>query len=269
MKAQTVQALKVQHNAPRPVTDSVIVEEPLQICINGRSFSITMRTPGADRYLVKGLLFSEGIVRPEGLGAEIATEPCQGFTRVDVRVPSMYLCERLLEKRSLLANASCGICGKQEVDDIAMTGERLTVTDPLDASLVRQMSRTMRAHQRCFDATGGCHAAGAFGKDGSLIALFEDVGRHNAVDKVVGYLIERHRPGDASVLCVSGRVSYEIVAKAFAARIPFLCAVSAPSSMSIEMAERFGMTLFAFCRDDRFTIYANPQQVWIGEPQHV
>lgn len=250
-------AMLLENGLPSDVSDQLVVEEPLQISINGKPFSITMRTPGADEYLVKGLLLAEGVVRPEGLSAPVELEQLAGYTEARIAIPEVFLCRDLLEKRSLVATASCGFCGKREVADIGIDHPPLQPSHQLDPAIVPDLARQMRDRQSGFDASGGCHAAAAFTIDGKWIAQFEDIGRHNAVDKVVGFLADEDRIGEASILFVSGRVSFEIVSKAIAAEIPFICAVSAASSLAVETAERLGMTLIAFCREKRMTVYSN------------
>ncbi len=243
-------------------------EEPLQICINGRPFSITMRTPGHDVELVKGLLFGEGVVDPAGLEAEIRLEQLDGYTQAEIEIPEIYLCRDLLERRSLIANTSCGFCGKREMRDIRWTNQELEPRGPVDASLIPKLGEILQSDQTVFAQTGGSHAAAAFTRGGELLAQFEDVGRHNAVDKVVGRLIARDQLAEADILYVSGRISFEIVSKAAAAGIPVLCAVSAPSSLAVRMAREAGMTLIAFCRGDRFTVYTHPQNLARKEHAH-
>jgi FdhD protein len=249
------------------VRDWLSVEEPLQININGKPFTITMRTPGDDPFLVKGLLFTEGVVMPDGLGYEFESheDPKNpGNTIAAIQVPPMFVCDQLLEKRSLLSNASCGICGKRELDDIRLDGEALQPERTLDTSLLPDMADRMRADQSSFNQTGGCHAAAIFTNEGDLLALFEDVGRHNAVDKSIGYLLEKKQIAVADLLFVSGRISFEIVSKAFRAGIPYLAAVSAPSSLAVQMAEQCGMSVLGFCRGKRATVYSNQGNVQEG-----
>ena len=259
------QALRVKDGIPQDVNDSLVVEEPLQIRINGRPFSITMRTPGADEALVRGLLFTEGIVDLQGLGAKVTLEQRDGYTDAAIEVPEIYLCEDLLEKRALVANAACGFCGKTEIADLRMQQEKIKPQERLSASVIPRLGLEMRARQSGFEATGGCHAAAAFTVDGTFLTQFEDVGRHNAVDQVIGHLVADRLLQKAAVLQVSGRISFEIVSKAAAAGIPFLCAVSAPSSLAVQWAGQAGITLVAFCRDNRFTVYTNPHQIIFAE----
>jgi len=256
-----LQARRVEKGRASQVGESLVIEEPLQIRINGQAFSITMRTPGEDERLVRGLLFTEGIVRLDGLGAEIRLARLDGYTEADISVPEMYLCQDLLEKRTLIANASCGLCGQKSLDAVR-TGDLPAVPERvLDGSLIPGLGRKMRDGQSGFEATGGSHAAAAFTIAGTLLGHFEDIGRHNAVDKVIGDLIWTDRLREAAILQVSGRISFEIVSKAAAAGITFLVAVSAASSLAVELARMVGMTLIAFSRDSRFTIYSHPGQV--------
>ena len=254
-------AVKFEDGTSRKTDESLVSEEPLQININGRAFSITMRTPGDDQALVKGLLLTEGVVNLAGLQMNPDIINHKGYAEANVTVPEVYLCQDLLEKRSLIANAACGVCGKQEIADLRLDQPKLENNRRLQASIIPQLGHDMRTRQHGFDATGGCHAAAAYEADGTFITLFEDVGRHNAVDKVIGQLVSQGQLDKASVLQVSGRVSFEIVSKALAAGIPFLCAVSAPSSLAVQMAEKSGITLVGFCRDNRFTVYSNPQHI--------
>jgi FdhD protein len=255
------QAVKVENGISTKTNESLVNEEPLQISINGKAFSITMRTPGDDQALVKGLLLTEGVVNLAGLQMDPEIVSHQGYTEAKVTVPEIYLCQDLLEKRSLIANAACGVCGKQDVDDLRLDQAPLENKSRLNASLIPRLGNEMRQRQHGFEATGGCHAAAAYEADGTFITQFEDVGRHNAVDKVIGQLVSLGQLDKAAVLQVSGRVSFEIVSKALAAGIPFLCAVSAPSSLAVQMADNAGITLLAFCRDSRFTVYSNPQHI--------
>ncbi|MEX0324955.1 MAG: formate dehydrogenase accessory sulfurtransferase FdhD [Puniceicoccaceae bacterium] len=259
------QAVQVKEGIRRDVEDSLVVEEPLQIRINGRPFSITMRTPGADADLVRGLLYAEGIVDLQGLGQEVVLTRKEGYMDASIEVPEIFLCQDRMEKRSLIANAACGFCGKTEIADLRLQQPRLQPRQPLAAGIIPGLGQEMRSRQTGFEATGGCHAAAAFSIEGKFLALYEDIGRHNAVDKVIGHLIGEGLLDVASVLQVSGRISFEIVSKAAAAGIPFLCAVSAPSSLAVQWAHEAGITLLAFCRENRFTVYANKENIDFGE----
>jgi FdhD protein len=247
--------------------DHLAVEEPLEIRLAGSSLSVTMRTPGEDEELVAGFLFSEGIIAgaddldvvaryrgPDG-------DPDDGnvmnvILKGDARVAK----ERL--RRNFIASSSCGLCGKATID--AIRAELPTVQSNLAISVDRlnSLAAAMHQAQSTFEKTGGLHAAGLFDADGRLLVLREDIGRHNAVDKVIGHMVlARAVPLDRNVLMVSGRVSFEIVQKALTARIPVTAAVSAPSSMAVQMALAADMTLIGFVRNGGFNIYAGAHRV--------
>ncbi len=243
----------------KEVDDFLTVESALQIRLNGQSFTITMRTPGHDTELTRGLLFTEDVA-PENSNPQITLKRDD---KNEVTVACCHLKEVLENKsaRSILSSSSCGLCGKVELSELELEGIQLTPSAPLDVNLIPDMFRQMHEYQENFKKSGGCHAAAAFDIQGNLINSFEDIGRHNAVDKVIGGLLLTNKLTEAECLLVSGRVSYEIVAKAAKASIPYLIAVSAPSSLSVEMAGKAGMTLIAFCRDGRATVYSHVQHV--------
>lgn len=249
--------------------ESVIVEAPLHLKLNGVAYTTTMRTPGDDEPLARGLLFTEGIVsNPHVTPAYRAIpDPESGLTAcLEITLPDDQIEKSVEGRRTLFASASCGVCGTREPSEIAIYGPPLRLREQarLDPRKISGMRERMRASQAAFSETGGCHAAAIFDGDGNVLALKEDVGRHNAVDKAVGTLLHEGRLGDAAALFVSGRVSYEIVYKAYRAGIPFVLAVSAPSSMAIETAERLGMSVIGFCRDGRATVYSNAHNVSIA-----
>ena len=248
----------------RACEDALTVERPLQIKINSRPFSVTMRSPSNDQQLVKGLLYTEGIVDPDA-GDYSCTEEFLADSReiisINVEVPEAYLCDSAFDKRSLLANASCGLCGQKELDIEALGVQALQPRATLDLSRVSELMEAMRNAQHTFSRTGSTHAAAIFGQDYDFICLHEDIGRHNAVDKAVGHLIEAGRLDKAEILCVSGRVSFEIVSRAYRARIPLLLAGSAPSSFAVEMSELWGITVLGYCRENRATVYSRAENV--------
>ncbi|MCE9614743.1 MAG: formate dehydrogenase accessory sulfurtransferase FdhD [Lentisphaerae bacterium] len=266
MTDHVVDALRFERGSLQPSRDALTVELPLQIKLNGKAFSVTMRSPGADHYLVKGLLFTEGIVL-DGAGActfHDELDPRSGtVTAIDVRLPPMYLCDRVYEKRALLASAACGLCGQREFDDAALEHPPLVPSHRLPLARVGAMVTRMRDQQHTFAQTGSTHAAALFDASDALLCVFEDIGRHNAVDKAVGYLLAHHLADRAQALVVSGRISFEIVSKAYRAGIPYLLAVSAPSSFAVDMSTRWGLTLIGYCRDGRCTIYSHPENVEI------
>jgi FdhD protein len=237
------------------------VEEPLEIRIGGRPLAVTMRTPGDDVDLVAGFLFTEGVVAGRDDIAEI--RKCDDNV-ADVRLdPGVTLAADLL-RRNFLTTSACGLCGKESIDAVRtralfdVTGDQLSV-DP--AALARLPDR-LREAQRVFERTGGLHAAAVFCADGTMLALREDVGRHNAVDKVIGWALREARlPLRGCVLLVSGRASFELAQKALMAGIPVLAAVSAPSSLAVELADEAGLTLVGFLRGGSMNAYTGVQRL--------
>lgn len=258
--------LRVDGMQREPVEDALTVEAPLHVQINGEPYTTTMRTPGADEFLIRGLLFTEAIViEPEAkMTFRAITDPDSTFAGcIDVAIASELIHGEFATRRSQMSSSSCGLCGTIEPHDIELFGPPigLQACDPIGAAEIRAMMSRMRAGQAIFDATGGCHAAALHSSDGELLALHEDIGRHNAVDKAIGELLEGNALRRAAVLTVSGRMSYEIVFKAYRAGIPVLCAVSAPSSMAVDTCAQFGMTLIGYCRDGRMTLYTHPERI--------
>ena len=246
------------------VRDMLTVEEALQISVNNFPFTVTMRTPGNDKELVRGLLYSEDVYRGENAGLAIQYRKKNEITTIaNVQVDKNKLGSGFNNSRNLLSVSSCGICGKQELDDESTFKNSLKKEVLLDATQLYQMFDRMSGLQDDFLRSGGSHAAAAFSVEGDLLSLMEDIGRHNAVDKVVGDLIWNERLEDACCILVSGRISYEIVSKAYTAAIPILAAVSAPSSLAVEYAKQFGLTLLGFCRGEKATCYANPDRIKI------
>ncbi len=240
--------------------DVVAVEEPLEIRINCKPIVVTMRTPGCDLDLAAGFLWTEGIIRhaDEIQSIEHCSSSDSGNV-VTVKLAQGVRLDPSKLERNFYATSSCGICGKATLDAIHQLVEPIDEVMPLDAQVISSLPDRMRRVQTTFAATGGSHAAGLFDMDGSLRCLREDVGRHNAVDKVIGWAIRgQSMPLTNTILVVSGRTSFEIVQKAAMARIPVLAAVSAPSSLAIEAARRFHQTLIGFCRDSRFNVYHDP-----------
>ena len=244
--------------------DVLAVEEPLEIRIDGKSFSVTMRTPGDDFDLVAGFLVSEGVVWSADQLA--AMRYCSGvdesgqqtFNVIDAQLsPGTPAPDPSLE-RHVYTSSSCGICGTASIDAVHKSAHFGHVeSDGFDPTVLGRLPDSLRDRQKVFDSTGGVHAAGLFTSAGELICLREDVGRHNAVDKVVGWALREGRlPLRGTVLQVSGRASFELVQKAHMAGIPVLSAVSAPSSLAVEHAGSAGMTLVGFNRAGHFNIYA-------------
>ena len=259
-------ALRWQSGNRSERAEQLAVEEPLEIRLAGRRFTLTMRTPGNDEELAAGFLFAEGFINDASELGEIrrvrgrkgAPEP--NAIDVVLNVPADGLRARL--KRNFVMSSSCGVCGKTSIDSI-----RRRVVPPTDSARVAPaillaLSEKLRAGQRVFAATGGLHGAAIFSLDGTMLAIREDVGRHNAVDKVIGYALTNAMvPLAQHIMMVSGRLSFEIVQKAAAAGVPILAAVSAPSSLAVELAEEVGTTLVGFLRDGSFNIYTRPDRI--------
>lgn len=256
-------ALKLKADAAQAVSDALTVEHPLSVSINGEPFTLTMQTPGSEEELVRGLLFTEGIYKKKNaqLDIQVVETSEQGFiSKVNVKVDEKELDHSQLNKRNLLSVASCGICGKTEL--ALPAGEQLQIhTSTLALQDVQLMFEAMHQVQTAFLTSGGCHAASAFSRNKEMMTMQEDIGRHNAVDKVIGSLLLKGELNNAQFLLVSGRVSYEIVSKCFIAGIPFLLAVSAPSSLAVDFAKELGITLLGFCREDRATVYSHYERM--------
>jgi FdhD protein len=259
--------VKVRDHAASECLDYLAVEEPLEIRLGGINLSVTMRTPGDDEELVAGFLFSEGIIASADDIDVIARyrgadgDPDDGnvmnvLLKGDMRVAK----DRL--RRNFVASSSCGLCGKATIDAIRATLPPVQSDIVISVDRLNRLGAMMHDAQSTFEKTGGLHAAGLFEADGRMIVLREDIGRHNAVDKVIGHrVLARSLPLDRHVLMVSGRVSFEIMQKALTARIPVIAAVSAPSSMAVQMALAADMTLIGFARNGGFNLYAGAHRV--------
>ena len=244
--------------------DVLAAEEPLEIRVHGRSVAVTMRTPGHDRELAAGFLLTEGIINErkdliEILHCRAAAAPdntLNVFLAPSVKVDFAQL------TRHVFATSSCGLCGKASIESVHQHFPPVKAKLKIAARILTQLPALMRDAQQTFARTGGLHAAAVFGAKGELVVLREDVGRHNAVDKVLGFgFLERKFPFDAHTLLVSGRASFEIMQKALAARIPIVCALSAPSSLAVEFARESNQTLVGFLRGDTMNIYAGAERI--------
>jgi FdhD protein len=250
--------------------DVLAAEEPMEIRVEGTgqapvSVAVTMRTPGGDFELAAGFLYTEGLISGANDVRRVSycedLEPDeQHYNVVTVELTRPFDAEML--RRNFYANSSCGICGKATLDDIEVHCAPIAAGPQVDGVLISGMPEALRAAQRVFDQTGGLHAAGLFTAEGELRSLREDVGRHNAVDKIVGErLLGEGLPLSEHVLQVSGRIGFEIVQKAARAGVPMISAVGAPSSLAVDAAERLGMTLVGFVRDGRFNVYTHPERI--------
>jgi FdhD protein len=255
--------------AVRSADDVAATEEPLEVRLHGRAFAVIMRTPGADRELAAGFLLSESVIRgPDDLGA---VEHCRHPDHPDVHnVVDVYLAgeaARLLDgvleqRRNILTSSSCGLCGRVTIDSLRLSASPLEADERIEWTVAAALPERLRKKQAVFDQTGGLHAAALFAMDGTCEAFAEDVGRHNAVDKVIGGMVLDNRvPLAGRALLVSGRASFEIVQKAWLAGVPIVCAISAPSSLAIELAEEAGITLIGFLREGGFNLYTHPARI--------
>jgi len=234
--------------------DRVAVEEPLEIRVNGEAVAVTMRTPGHDEELALGFCLSEGIVPgaarlPDDLAANTVEVDAPGFDSARLR-------------RNFFTSSSCGVCGKGALEAVAVEAPRVESAWTIAGDVVRELPERLRDGQGAFAATGGLHATGLFDREGRLLCLREDVGRHNAMDKVIGWAFgDGSLPLAEGALCVSGRLSFELVQKAAVAGCPLLVAVGAPSSLAVDLAADRGITLCGFVRRDRMNVYTEPWRV--------
>ncbi len=266
----TTRVLAVRGELAETRDDTLVGEEPLEIRAVGPgqepvAVAVTMRTPGSEVELAVGFLRTEGLIGDHDV-AEVTSGDAERLAQPDDTVV-VHLRRpfdaSVVAERHFVATASCGICGKASLDEIAVHCDPIPAGVPIvDRAVILGLPAALRAAQRVFEATGGLHAAGLFEPDGSLVAVREDVGRHNALDKLVGWAVLGGRmPLNGQVLLVSGRVSLEIVQKAAVAGIAIVCAVSAPSDLAVEAATRFGQTLIGFLRGDGFNVYAGAERL--------
>jgi FdhD protein len=250
--------------------DHLAAEEPLEIRVRKRPLAVTMRTPGHDIDLAMGFLLGEGVITQ---ASDVTTaQLCAGtdtpntYNVVDVVLDPGVPPPVTDPSRNFYTTSSCGVCGKASIDAVRTRSRFDVADDPLriPALLLAGLPAKLRAAQRTFDRTGGLHAAGLFTAEGEMLVLREDVGRHNAVDKVIGWALRENRlPLAGHVLLVSGRASFELTQKAWMAGVPMLAAVSAPSTLAVELAEESGMTLVGFLREPRMNVYAGAHRVTV------
>jgi len=267
-QAPEVETRRWQDGEWSSADDRLAGEEPLQLSLGGAPLSIVMRTPGHDVELALGLLWAEGVIRSlsDVASMRVSAEadeaaPFVVGDLVESNLVDVYLrgAPARLVERSFLSSSACGVCGATTVESLALDFAVLPEGPVFAAGLLPRLIDSLRAQQRVFDQTGGLHAAGLFAATGEPVVVREDVGRHNAVDKVVGRaLIDGRVPARECVLAVSGRGGYEIVQKAVAAGIPVVAAVGAPSSLAVQTARRFNLTLAGFVRGGRFNVYSAP-----------
>jgi FdhD protein len=271
---RTAEAVIVRHEGTQSSRDfdRVTVEEPLELRLvageRTQSVAVTMRTPGGDFELAAGFLNSEGIVSQRSEIASIsycvdpAIDPQQQYNIVNVELRSAELARPERFERHFTMNSSCGICGRASLEALHERGVKPLRDDVrIEAAILYVLPERMRTSQRVFETTGGLHGAALFDAAGTAIAVREDIGRHNAVDKLTGWAFLEGRSLEHHMLCVSGRASYEIVQKAAVARIPIVCAVSAPSSLAVDLAREFNITLAAFVRGQRANVYTATERI--------
>lgn len=279
-RVMSVRLTHWQEDARQQREDQLTVEEPFEIRLEQRSLAVIMRTPGHDHELAMGFLFSEGIIRgaddvltildavdsddlPLANVVDVRLRPHQQDAETRFTTPPSPQTEIPPFQRHFAVSASCGLCGKNSIADLMLS------TPPLEADEIRiaasclySLPQQLYAGQAVFSHTGGLHAAGLFTLDGTLCLLREDVGRHNAVDKLIGHgLLHNDFPYSRHILMVSGRTSFEIVQKALLARIPYIAAISAPSSLAVELAEQGGITLIGFLRNRSMNVYTHPERI--------
>jgi FdhD protein len=262
------QHVTAEHVVARPET--LVVEEPLEIRVNGTPITVTMRTPGSDIELAQGFLLTEGVIT--GREDVLTVRYCRGasengvntYNVLDVTLADNVPPPDLDVTRNFYTTSSCGVCGKASLEAVQTISRYCPGDDPstVTAETLSTMPRHLHTAQKVFASTGGLHGAALFAVDGSTLVVREDIGRHNAVDKVIGWALEQDRiPLTGTVLLVSGRASFELTQKAVMAGIPVLAAVSAPSSLAVDLASQSGLTLVAFLRGESMNIYTRPDRV--------
>ncbi len=269
-----VRIVTVDAGASRERYDRVASEEPLELRLRAggatSTLAITMRTPGHDFELAAGFLFNEGIVRRleeiRGISycLDASVDPAQHYNIVNVDLAARELPELEPLERHFATTSACGVCGKANIEALRVRGlaSATGLDGGIEPALIVALPDRLRARQGVFEKTGGLHAAALFDREGNVVAVREDVGRHNALDKLIGYaLLERRLPLSESIVMVSGRSSYELVQKALAAGVPLLCSVSAPSSLAVDLAREFGLTLVGFLRGSRFNVYSGAARI--------
>ncbi|HET7399174.1 MAG TPA: formate dehydrogenase accessory sulfurtransferase FdhD [Intrasporangium sp.] len=270
-----ITSVDVDSPGSRARTDSLTVEEPLELRVAGAPLTVTMRTPGSDIELVHGFLLTEGLIR--SLDDVLLARYCEGavtsgesgfeentYNVIDVTLAPGVAAPAAAATRNFFTSSSCGVCGKASIEQLrAQTAYDVRAdATTIDARVITQLPDALRDQQQSFDKTGGLHAAGLFTAEGERLVVREDVGRHNAVDKVIGWaLLQGRLPAAGCVLMVSGRASFELTQKAIMAGIPCLAAVSAPSSLAVECAEDAGMTLVGFVRGSRLNVYTGEDRI--------
>lgn len=274
---QRARIVRVDQTGARPRDDRLAVEEPLELRLGGRPHAVTMRTPGHDIELAHGWLHAEGVIGDAEdvlraqycAGSVMDDETGTGVNTYNVLDLTLAAGVRPPPARGTFTSSACGVCGADSIETLARQGRWHVADDPTQVSggLLLSLPERLRREQRVFETTGGVHAAGLFDLEGRALVVREDVGRHNAVDKVIGWAVLNDRvPLRGCVLQVSGRASFELAQKAVMAGVPFLAAVSAPSSLAVELAEAAGLTLVGFLRGRSMNVYSHPHRIRAGAP---
>jgi len=261
--SRRVPVLKIDERQPEQVEDDIVIEEPLEIRVNGDSLSVTMRTPGDDFDLAVGLLRTEGIIRTREEIGTIAYCPDEDQPELKniVNVVLVDARRKIESSRRLWSNSSCGLCGKATLEAIHQVCEPIASSITVSRDLLFSLPLRLRQAQANFERTGGIHAVGLFDPQGSLLVLREDIGRHNAVDKVLGAALLGGLSLSDTIMMVSGRLGFEIAQKGLVAGVPVVASISAASSLAIELATEFGMTTIGFLRGRSMNVYSHPERI--------
>jgi FdhD protein len=261
-----LRVLKLEGEHPKHIEDEVVVEEPLEIRVNGESVTVTMRTPGNDFDLAVGLLWTEGIVCSRDEIGTIAYCPDEDQPELKnvVNVGLVDVKRKVQSSRTLWANSSCGLCGKATLESIHQACRPITSAITAAGDVLYSLPSRLREAQANFERTGGIHAVGLFDPQGHLLVLREDIGRHNAVDKALGAALTGNLALAETIMMVSGRLGFEIAQKAVVAGIPIVASISAPSSLAVDLAAEFGMTAIGFLRGRSMNVYTHPERVRSG-----
>ncbi|MDJ0923632.1 MAG: formate dehydrogenase accessory sulfurtransferase FdhD [Acidimicrobiia bacterium] len=252
---------RFENGEPKTATDALVVEEPVEFRLNDVPIAVLMRTPGDDEALARGFVLSESIVLHPDEFTTIQPAGADGDDRWDIVLRPDVVVNAEQFRRNTYTTSSCGVCGKASIDAVRIAAPAAASGPEVDRATVVRLPDMMRKRQAEFDRTGGIHAAAAFSADGELLAIREDVGRHNAVDKLIGEMASRRWPLHGVILVVSGRISFEIVQKAAVVGIPIVCGVSAASSLAAELGAELGMTVIGFVRDGTFNVYSGAERV--------
>jgi FdhD protein len=261
-----LRVLKLDGEHVKHIEDEVVVEEPLEIRVNGESITVTMRTPGHDFDLAIGLLWTEGVIRSRDEIGTIAYCPDEDRPELKnvVNVGLVDVNRKVHSSRTSWSTSSCGLCGKATLDAIHQVCQPITSTITVGYDVLCSLPSRLRQAQANFDRTGGIHAVALFDAQGNLLVLREDIGRHNAVDKMLGSALAANLPLAETVMMVSGRLGFEIAQKAVVAGIPIVASISAPSSLAVDLAAEFGMTAIGFLRGRSMNVYTHPERVRTG-----